>query len=139
MKDLPHGETQYDPNEVETFEAMALRVARETFGSCSPVLSNEAGIQNFATRIRDELCKGQEPFAVIGGKPGAKSFECKEGISSVPLGTRLYLHPAPIPADTALKQYGAKLLRDAAEEYSAYGHVPERDLIRMADELEQGK
>lgn len=36
-----------------------------------------------------------EPFGVIGGKPGAKSFECKEGISAIPIGTKLYTHPAP--------------------------------------------
>ena len=78
----------------ETFEVMALRVA------CEEGITSRSGdeeterqrIVAFATRIRDELCKGQEPVFEIG-------FGWLQEIEAMPKGTLLYLHPATIPAD----------------------------------------
>jgi len=87
-------------------------------------------------RERDELCKGQEPATAVVGKVG-DSGGSNMLTNLLPMGTKLYLHPSPIPAlpqdDTALKQYGAKLLRDAA---GAACGIDAAMLSRMADELE---
>ncbi len=105
FKDNPQGQTQYDE-----FEAMALRIGGELeLWDCNTGIKPEEQIA-FATRIRDELCKGQEPVAYItkrklGGTEGllradlahlsAKNLETHDFIP-------LYLHPAPIPADMVL-------------------------------------
>jgi hypothetical protein len=90
MKDLPHGQTQYDPNEKETFEAMVRRLHTKL-----PMATQEDALE-FATRIRDELRKGQEPVAcTLAITYGYGDFcQCKK--------QKLYLYPAPIPADMAL-------------------------------------
>ncbi len=123
----------------ETFEQMALRVARENELWLWEGSFNQ-GIVRFATRIKEELCKGQEPThwwnpkyptltiqltkphdsggwepayshpapttqEPVGGfrhssyggwQQVAKEFEDGEDV------TKLYLHPAPIPADMVM-------------------------------------
>jgi hypothetical protein len=78
----------------ETFEQMALRVAKEievpAFGPAWAIA--------FAARIKEELCKGQKPayWRFVHGD-GSISFSSK-----VQVGTPLYPHPAPIPADMVM-------------------------------------
>lgn len=80
----------------ETFKQMALRVAGELgFDRPQEILA-------FATRIRDELCKGQEPVLEVGSVQG-QTIYCFSLGEAVPFfGTKLYLHPAPIPADMVM-------------------------------------
>ena len=126
----------------ETFEVMALRVACEE-GITSRSGDEETECQRivaFATRIRDELCKGQEPATAVVGKVG-DSGGSNMLTNLLPMGTKLYLHPSPIPAlpqdDTALKQYGAKLLREWVAKIMANGCTSAvTNMSRMADELE---
>ena len=87
----------------ETFEVMALRVA------CEEGITSRSGdeeterqrIVAFVTRIRDELCKGQEPATAVVGKVG-DSGGSNMLTNVLPMGTKLYLHPSPIPADMVL-------------------------------------
>ena len=74
-------------NESE-FKAMALRVADEA-GWRLP----ETVAVAIATRIRDELCKGQEPATAVVGKVG-DSGGSNMLTNLLPMGTKLYLHPA---------------------------------------------
>jgi len=64
----------------ESFEAMALRVAEEFHG-------NELAFVAYATRIRDELCKGQEPVNCDLASTFGNFCQCKNH--------KLFLHPAP--------------------------------------------
>ena len=81
----------------ETFEEMALRVASYELHDDSSKLV----IIEFATRIRDELCKGQEPATAVVGKVG-DSGGSNMLTNLLPMGTKLYLHPSPIPADMVM-------------------------------------
>ena len=131
----------------ETFEVMALRVA------CEEGITSRSGdeeterqrIVAFATRIRDELCKGQEPATAVVGKVG-DSGGSNMLTNLLPMGTKLYLHPSPIPAlpqdDTALKQYGAKLLRKYSkhtEDCALERNTNNDCTCGLADELEGKK
>jgi len=120
----------------ETFEVMALRVAE----SCGKHEKLQDAYLRYAFRIRDELCKGQEPATAVMGKVG-DSGGSNMLTNLLPMGTKLYLHPSPIPAlpqdDTALKQYGVKLLREKANRMVVI--EDSRILLRMADELEGKK
>ena len=154
----------------ETFEQMALRVAEEVYGAPVVDYAREQFLA-FAHRLRDELCKEQEPATAVVGKVG-DSGGSNMLTNLLPMGTKLYTQESSITAeqaystqlqrtleyiklhrlwinshckaivetalalpqdDTALKQYGAKLLRDAA---GAACGIDAAMLSRMADELE---
>jgi hypothetical protein len=112
MKDLPHGETQYDPNEKETFEAMALRVAKKSLSehlwldervNPDDYAEEVAAVVAFATRIHDELCKRQEPVGYVYTDLTEPKATKKASINAdIPNGTLVFLHSAPIPADMAM-------------------------------------
>jgi hypothetical protein len=84
----------------ETFEQMALRVANSMwnykgFYAGHPI----SQMQEFAARIRDELCKGQKPVAETTTNDGcAYVYKAHQNL---PVPTLLYLHPTPISADMA--------------------------------------
>jgi len=90
---------------METFEQMALRVAKDVglvgeFGTLT-----ERDIKAFASRIRDELCKGQEPVAEVRAANDTIRYPHLARLVDVgllPTGSKLYLHPAPIPADMVM-------------------------------------
>lgn len=89
----------------ETFEQMALRVAKEKCGLWLDPEWDDALVA-YATRIRDELYKGQEPVAwattlkndELGLWPTKAEAEqyCDDQDNPVPL------YSAPIPADMVL-------------------------------------
>ena len=81
----------------ETFEVMALRVAE----SCGKHEKLQDAYLRYAFRIRDELCKGQEPATAVVGKVG-DSGGSNMLTNLLPMGTKLYLHPSPSPADTVM-------------------------------------
>jgi len=121
----------------ETFEQMALRVA------CEEGITSRSGdeeterqrIVAFATRIRDELCKGQEPATAVVGKVG-DSGGSNMLTNLLPMGTKLYLHPALPEAlrrerDTFYMDYRMKC---DAETKALYGQ-----LAAMTQELAEWK
>lgn len=101
------------------FEQMALRVAKEEFTKAHrwPVTSwwDETApiFAAIATRIRDELCKGQEPVAWfdntgrLRGRVSREQLEqlCRDELArycedeGCPHNGSAHAHPAPIPAD----------------------------------------
>jgi hypothetical protein len=132
----------------ETFERMARRVAREITHQSELSDGDVLTFTKFATRIREELCKGQEPVAWVTGQ------DCMQNGSidamAWPTGeftTPLYLHPAVVtesntpPADMVLvprepTQEMAKLF------HNTYMVKPFTDAYKSmiaAYEKEQGK
>ena len=91
----------------KTFNEMALRVANlAELDSCEGYPSDKF-LLDFATRIKEELCKGQEPVAWIEETEDGNrrllwqiSWRRQDYVTATPL----YLHPAPIPADKALRR-----------------------------------
>ena len=81
----------------ETFEEMALRVASYELHDDSSKLV----IIEFATRIRDELAKGQEPVGYYYRYADGLHTQLCNGIDPSEV-IPLYLHPSPIPADMVL-------------------------------------
>jgi len=73
----------------ESFEQMV-----RSLHTKMPMATQEDAIA-FATRIRDELCKGQEPVNCDLASTFGNFCQCKNH--------KLYLHPAPIPADVELR------------------------------------
>jgi hypothetical protein len=71
-------------------------------------------VTDFATRIRDELCKEQEPVACVDTRTEQSDYTTLQtddlylsnyeplGENGLVLGAQLYLHPAPIPADMVM-------------------------------------
>jgi hypothetical protein len=92
----------------ETFEAMALRVANTYFYPEMQVKGYH--YVDFALRIRDELCKGQEPVAWLykwdkGSDIWPYKLSGEELADFIPnphTVEPLYTRPAPIPADMVL-------------------------------------
>ncbi len=157
---------------METFEQMVRNLHTKM-----PMATQEDAIA-FATRIRDELCKGREPVAVVDENDEGENFDTLARISKEELAAsqareqqlrealaQALIH-VPMYAstteamgrkalalpqdDTALKRYGAKLLRDAAEKFEhdcecgvscdCYSPVTAKFQLRhMADELEGKK
>lgn len=78
----------------ETFEQMVRNLHTKM-----PMATQEDAIA-FATRIKEELCKGQEPVAWINDKLPHMTVRIKphEGGNWVPV----FHHPAPIPADMVM-------------------------------------
>jgi hypothetical protein len=78
----------------ESFEEMALRVAKEKFGE-------DAVLQEcleYATRIRDELCKGQEPVGYVYTDLTTLKATKNAAINAdIPNGTPVFLHPRSYP------------------------------------------
>jgi len=98
----------------ETFNEMVLRVAQEaddvtdndpTLAGCVTSWSKQRDIY-FATRIKEELCKGQEPVAYVRYEVGVRptfvpviAGKCEVSSPKLHEFTPLYLHPTPIPAE----------------------------------------
>jgi hypothetical protein len=105
----------------ETFEQMALRVACE-IGLWNPGDKNcMVDPIAFATRIKEELTKGQEPVAqvVAQGQYEFPHLQWKSANHSLetPIGSQLYLHPAPIPSTHVLvPKEPTEAMREAAWE-----------------------
>jgi hypothetical protein len=142
---------------METFEQMVRRLHTKM-----PMATQEDAIA-FATRIKEELCNGQEPVAVVDENDEGENFDTLARISKEELAASqareqqlreaLALYAAErhtgnhakealaLPHDdTCLRRYGAKLLRDAANEATRVAqYVPSIEgwLRRMADELEK--
>ena len=151
----------------ESFEELALRVWKEMAWLVTP---DPVQSRAFALRIRDELCKGQEPVerlvAMTAERDGLLTALDQNWITHQQLtASQAYSQKLrnlmirmrdkgdgeywsqmnealTLPNDdTALKQYGANLLRDAADKCSDVTETVlwRDDLRRMADELEAGK
>jgi hypothetical protein len=81
---------------------MSIEAMKQALGALTdhgaPYLRHGVDWDDATNSLRAAIAEQEkaEPFGVIGGKPGAKSFECKEGISAIPIGTKLYTHPAPV-------------------------------------------
>ena len=92
-------------NESE-FKAMVLRVAEEAYGAPVVDYAREQFLTlALATRIRDELCKGQEPVAEVRAANEAIQYPHLVrlvDVGQLPTGSKLYLHPAPIPEGMVL-------------------------------------
>ena len=69
----------------ESFEAMALRVAEEM--EYTSHVCNDYFLPQYAHRIKEELCKGQEPVNCDLASTFGNFCQCKNH--------KLYLHPAP--------------------------------------------
>jgi len=84
----------------EPFEAMALRVANSMWNYNGIYAGHPISqMQEFARRIRDELCKGQEPVATTCAAFEQNEIGYMKALAPLPFKTTLYLHPAPVPAD----------------------------------------
>jgi len=103
IRDTPEGQTQYDSEEKsmnESFEELALRVAQEMAWL---VIPDPVQSRAFALRIRDELCKGQEPVG---------------GTSALSAGLGVVLPPLTLTKPLTVVMYpdGSKAEVDAAIE-----------------------
>ncbi len=124
---------------METFEQMALRVAEECDALAEEKETEAEWVFDFATRLRDELCKGQEPVAWMFANVYAKAPP-REDLKE--FWTPLYLHPAPIPADMVLvPREPTKAMIYAADDADCRdARWPEiYDAMIAAYEKEQGK
>lgn len=81
----------------ETLDQIALRIKGEAYPDWN--VNIDRYLVEFATRIKEELCKGQEPVTQVMGVNSVGDCVIS---GTFPTGTKLYLHPTSIPADMVM-------------------------------------
>ncbi|WP_137390853.1 hypothetical protein [Rhodoligotrophos defluvii] len=114
-----------------------IKAAREKFIEGRPEVSPSNGamheILTAALAAAPQPPAAQEPVGVVGGMAGTSGFTmaCFEA-AKVPVGTKLYLHPAPQPSGPVAEGAYKELIRELREGLAA---IPSFGLYEFADEL----